>query len=109
MESLPDDFSHKALRFEFEEGGLAFSHHDDLRARSCETAQLLVRQGKSWRGFLWADDRQWVRLEGKDHDRPTGNGGEQTGLGEELLVGKMDPVKIPDRQHRLSKRWIDRL
>ena len=50
-----------------------------------------------------------MRLEGENHNRPAGMGGEKSRLGEQLLVRTMDPVEVTDRQHRLLKRRIDRL
>ena len=75
------------------------------------TREVNLQVGVATEQLSWdmSTDPGWTTEGLWGYGVPTGDGGEQTGLGQELLVGKMDPVKIPNRQHRLSKRWIDRL
>ncbi len=50
-----------------------------------------------------------MRLKGQHDNRPSGVGSGQTGLGKYLLVGKMYPVEVPNRQHRLGQGRVQRL
>ena len=108
VKPLPEDFPDKHFRLETQEVRLTPGYDDNFGAGLFEEAQFFIRQRKTSRGPVGADDGQRMRLKGQHDEWGNASDGEQAGLRQYLLMGAMHAVEIADRKNGAGKRRIDR-